>query len=270
VKGDAFFYQNPLESTGRNERSAYFDVACCPANLARAIAQLPGLIYARQGDTVFVNLFVESDVDLVVSGANVHIKQTTNYPWDGDVRFTITTDKAIRLALRIRIPGWTGSSVFGTDLYTLSTLTTEKPTVMSYDSGFTELKPGWFGLEGVAVTPRGPAPVRVHLPMPVRRVLANAGIKDDVGKAAIQRGPLVYALEAVDNGGKALDITLPLDTTFAATPRADLLGGVTTLTATVPATGADGSKIMRTVTAIPYYAWANRGRGEMVVWPRYQ
>ena len=105
--------------------------------------------------------------------------------------------------------------------------------------------------------------------MPVRRVTANAGVKDDVGKAAIQRGPLVYALEGVDNGGKVLDVSVPLDAVFTPTFHADLLGGVTALSASVPVTGADGAKTSRTVTAVPYFAWANRGRGEMVVWIRY-
>ena len=103
--------------------------------------------------------------------------------------------------------------------------------------------------------------------MPVRRVTANAGIKDDVGKAAIQRGPVVYALEGVDNDSKVLDVTLPLDAKFTSTYRADLLGGVTVLTTTIPATTTTPA---RTITAVPYFAWANRGRGEMVVWVKQQ
>jgi len=101
--------------------------------------------------------------------------------------------------------------------------------------------------------------------MPVRRVVANSGVKDDVGKAAIQRGPIVYALEAVDNGGKVLDVPVPMTTTFTPAFKSDVLGGVTVLTATLPATGDAPA---RTITAVPYFAWANRGRGEMVVWIR--
>jgi hypothetical protein len=99
--------------------------------------------------------------------------------------------------------------------------------------------------------------------MPVRRVIANPGVKDDAGRAAIQRGPVVYALEGVDNGGHVLDATVPVDTVFTPSARADLLGGVTVLTASLPATATGPA---RTITAIPYFAWANRGRGEMVVW----
>ncbi len=115
VKGDTFFYQNPLESTGRNDRSAYFDVACCPANLARLIAQLPGLIYATDGTQVFVNLYVSSEADVVVKGAKVHISQTTNYPWDGRVQLRVTADKVVTFPLKLRVPGWLGSGVFASD-----------------------------------------------------------------------------------------------------------------------------------------------------------
>jgi len=111
--------------------------------------------------------------------------------------------------------------------------------------------------------------VTAMFPMPVRRVVAHAGVKEDAGRSAIQRGPVVYAFEGVDNAGRVLDLSLPLDAAFTPAFRSGLLGGVTTLTASVAATGADGSKTTRTVTAVPYFAWANRGRGEMAVWIKY-
>jgi len=98
--------------------------------------------------------------------------------------------------------------------------------------------------------------------MPVRRVLPNPGIKDDAGKAAIQRGPILYAIEGMDNGGKVLDLNVSLTAGFTPAYRADFLGGIETLTTTV--SGQDGTP--RQIVAIPYFAWANRGRGEMVVW----
>jgi DUF1680 family protein len=269
VKGDTFFYQNPLESAGRNERSAYFDVACCPANLARLIAQLPGLIYATDGNQVFVNLYVSSEADVVVKGAKVHISQTTNYPWDGNISVSITADRAVEFPLKLRVPGWLGASVFGSDLYTFTKPTVERAQVGAYDYDRGADRPGWYG-ENIAITAAGaarqsPVHARVSLPMPVRRIVANPGVKDDVGKAAIQRGPIVYALEAVDNGGKVLDVPVPMTTTFTPAFKSDVLGGVTVLTATLPATGEAPA---RTITAVPYFAWANRGRGEMVVWIR--
>jgi DUF1680 family protein len=255
VKGDTFFYQNPLESTGRTERSAYFDVACCPANLARAVAQLPGLIYAQQGDTVFVNLYVDSEVDVTIAGSKVHIKQSTDYPWNGQVRFSVTMSRPVSFDLKLRMPGWTGASPFASDLYSFA--------------GVQSLpQKGWTALPvSQAILDAGP--VGITFPMPVRRVLAHASVKDDAGKAAIQRGPLVYAIEGVDNGGKVLDLSVPVNSTWTPTFKSDLLGGVTTLQTSVAVTGADGAKTDRVVTAIPYFAWANRGRGEMAVWVRY-
>ncbi|HKW02381.1 MAG TPA: beta-L-arabinofuranosidase domain-containing protein [Vicinamibacterales bacterium] len=268
VKGDTFFYQNPLESAGRNERSAYFDVACCPANLSRLLAQLPGLIYSTDGNQVFVNLYVSSEADLVVKGAKVHISQTTNYPWDGRVQLRVTADKAVTFPLKLRVPGWLGAGVFASDLYTYSSVVSEPIQVGKFDAmGSARPGQGWtevsIPITAAAASGSAAVPVHLNLPMPVRRVTANPGVKDDVGKAAIQRGPIVYALEAVDNGGRVLDVAMPGDTTFTPAFKSDLLGGVTVLTATLPATDAAPA---RTITAIPYFAWANRGRGEMVVW----
>ena len=268
IKGDSFFYQNPLESAGRQERSAYFDVACCPANLARLVAQLPGLIYSTDGHQVFVDLYVSSEADLTVNGAKVHIKQTTNYPWEGSATIDVTADRPVRFPLKVRIPGWTGGSVFTSDLYRFATPVSSAATVRMFDVRASANTPGWMSPEDIpipqnAVDKHIPVHVTVSLPMPVRRVVANPGVKDDAGRAAIQRGPVVYALEGVDNDGHVLDATVSVDTVFTPSARADLLGGVTVLTATLPATAIAPA---RTITAIPYFAWANRGRGEMVVW----
>ena len=267
VRGDTFFYQNPLESTGRTERSAYFDVACCPANLSRLLAQLPGLIYATDGNQVFVNLYLSSEADVVVKGAKVHISQVTNYPWDGTVEFKITANTPVTFSLQVRVPGWLGSSVFASDLYTYTTPASERATLSVLDNGRTVNSTGWQALtisySDNAVARHFVMTAAVRLPMPVRRVVANPRVNDDVAKAAIQRGPIVYALEGVDNDGNVLDLTMPLDATFTPAFKPDLLGGVTVLTATLPPTSAAPA---RTITAVPYFAWANRGRGEMVVW----
>jgi DUF1680 family protein len=272
VKGDTFFYQNPLESAGRTERSAYFDVACCPANLARAVAQLPGLIYAQKGNEIYVNLYADSEADLVVNAVKVHLKQTTTYPWDGKITLEVTPEHPVDLTLRFRVPGWLGDGPFASDLYRFSTLITAPIDASQLDSRAESTRDGgWLKIPLNVAPGVNPItfPVRVSFPMPVRRVLAHAGVKDDAGRAAIQRGPLVYALEGVDNGGKVLDLSLPLDATFTPTFKSDLLGGVTTLSTTVAVTATDGRSADRAITAIPYFAWANRGRGEMAVWIKY-
>jgi DUF1680 family protein len=271
IKGDSFFYQNPLEATAQsrnNQRSEYFDVACCPANLARLMAQVPELIYAQRGHEVFVNLFINSVAKVKIGDANVTITQTSNYPWDGRVRIQASADRPTKLQLRVRVPVWTtGQSPLGTDLYVFPPVTNAQPRLSVFDAVMPDPRPGWAVVPLDLQPGRGNRPnlmeVRLNLPMPVRRVLPNDGIKENTGKAAIQRGPLVYALEGADNDGKVLDIVAPLATQFTPVPRADLLGGVTTLTATL---AASGEAPARTITAIPYFAWANRGRGEMVVW----
>ncbi len=261
LRGDAFFYQNPLESNGSRERSVYFDVACCPANLARLMTQLPGLVYATRGDTLFVNLFVGSTARTTVAGRRVAVTQQTRYPWDGRVRITVNPERSSNFALNVRVPGWARNRAMPSDLYRFASASDEtasvrvngKPAALEVVNGFETIRRRW---------QRGDV-VELNLPMSARRVLANDGVADDRGKAAIQRGPLVYAIEGVDNGGRALDVVLPLDAPLRSEFRQDLLNGVEIVTAQ---TGSPA----RVVTAIPYFAWANRGKGEMAVWIPYR
>lgn len=255
AKGDSFFYQNPLQSDGKVERSRYFDVACCPANLARLMEQLPGLIYATREDTLFVNLFIGSTGKTKVAGQPVVIRQQTRYPWEGTARVTVDPDRPTEFALNIRIPGWARNQAMPSDLYRFADQSSDSvtitvngtPIVLAISDGFQMIRRQW---------QRGDV-VEVSLPMPARRVLAHEGVAEDRGKAAIQRGPVVYAVEGVDNGGRALDVVLPLDAPLKSEFRKDFLNGLQVITARSDS---------RTVTAIPYFAWANRGKGEMAVW----
>jgi DUF1680 family protein len=260
IAGDTFFYQNPLESNGgnRSQRSTYFDVACCPANLARLMAQLPSLIYSTRGrDRVYVNLFIGSEAKTEAGGRPVTITQTTGYPWTGDVSIAVAPDRPATFTMSLRIPGWSRNEVVPSDLYRYARPLTkdEQPVVrvngaavpMTIDQGFVNIRRRWNAGDRVTVT----------LPMPIRRVLAREEVADDRGKAAIERGPLVYALEAADNGPDVASITLPLDAPLTHTFRADLLKGLEVIT------GKSGD---REITAIPYFAWANRSRGAMRVW----
>jgi hypothetical protein len=262
--GDAFFYQNPLESDGRRERSTYFDVACCPANLARLMGQLPGLIYATRGDTLFVNLYVGSTAKASVAGRIVAVRQESRYPWDGNIRVGIDPPSPATFTVSLRVPGWTRSEPMPGGLYRFDKAIDDIPSLtvngravpVRFTGGFTSMSRRW---------QRGDT-IELRLPMPARRVLAHEGVEEDRGKAAIQRGPLVYAIEAVDNGGRALDVVLPLDAPLAHEFRAGLLNGVEVITARVE----KGAGSERTITAVPYFAWANRGKGEMAVWIPYR
>jgi len=261
LSGDKFFYQNPLVSDGRVERSTYFDVACCPANLSRLMSELPGLIYAQRGDHVYVNLFIGSEVDLDVGGVPVKLTQQTKYPWDGHVTSHVDPARPVRMNLSVRIPAWTSNPTASalyrfTDENSHAVVVTVngKPVANGGAVGAGSSEVGmerqWHKGDVLAV----------DMPMPVRRVLANDNVAEDRGKAAIQRGPILFALEGVDNGGSLKDLTLPLETTLTATFKPDLLGGVEVVTGKVGDRG---------VTAIPYHAWNNRGKGEMAVWVPY-
>jgi uncharacterized protein len=258
LSGNRFFYQNPLVSDGRQDRSPYFDVACCPANLARLMAELPGLVYAEQGARVYVNLFVGSDANVTLAGVPVRLTQRTDYPWRGEVTLRVDPVRPVAATLSIRIPSWALRNEPPGTLYRYAANIDEAPALtvggsavpMAITDGYVDIRRTWKKGDVVTLT----------LPMAVRRVLALDAVADARGKAAIQRGPILYALEGADNGGSLKDLKLPLDAALTSAFRADLLGGVQVVT------GTTGD---RTVTAIPYYVWNNRGKGEMAVWVPY-
>lgn len=259
LAGNTFFYQNPLESNGRAKRTEYFEVACCPANLARLLEQLPGLVYAQTSDTIYANLYAGNHAAVMLGSRRVNIVQDTRYPWDGDVSLRLEPDGSGPFTVALRIPGWARDQPVPSDLYRFADTASEQPAVtvrsgnaspasvpLDIRDGYVRIKRNW---------KRGDT-IHLTLPMPARRVLAHAGIKDDEGKVALQRGPLVFALEAVDNGGTALDLVIPRAAALRARFRPDLLTGVEVI-------AGEGS---RPFVAIPYYAWNNRGQGEMAVW----
>jgi DUF1680 family protein len=259
LAGNTFFYQNPLESNGRAKRTEYFEVACCPANLARLLEQLPALVYAQTDDTIYANLYAGSRATVTLGSRRVNIVQDTRYPWDGDVSLRLEPDGSGPFTVALRIPGWARDRPMPSDLYRFTDSAGAQPAVtvrsgnaspapvpLDVRDGYVRIKRNW---------KRGDT-IHLTLPMPARRVLAHAAVKDDEGKVALQRGPLVYALEAIDNGGAALDLVIPRDAALRARFRPDLLNGVEVI-------AGEGS---RPFVAIPYYAWNNRGQGEMAVW----
>jgi hypothetical protein len=258
-KGDTFFYENPLESAGGVERVPYFEVACCPANLARLLAHLPGFVYAQKGDELFVNLFVASEAEVELDSGTVRVVQETSYPWMGRVVVTLSPARPLELTVHLRIPGWARGEPVPSDLYRFAEDPPTSPDLkmngeevpLSPDAGFASVRRVFEAGDRLELT----------LPMPVQRVEANESVEGDRGKLALQRGPLVYAAEAADNGGLVLDLALPKNSVLAASYRDDLLGGVVAITGTARRGGNDVPFL-----AIPYFSWANRGPGEMVVW----
>jgi len=261
-EGDTFFYTNPLESAGDAERRAYYSVACCPANIARLMAQLPEFIYSQQDDVIYVNLFVGSSADIELPGGNVRVQQTTRYPWDGSVHISVDVDEPMEFELRVRVPGWSRLEPVPTDLYgpapnagavsSLGATTQMMETILDEDrDGYHVFRAVWQAGDYV----------ELDFDMTVNRIAASEQVAENVGKLAIQRGPLVFAAEAIDNGGTVRGLVLPEDAELSARFDADVLGGLTVVEGTALRDG-----IAVPFTAIPYFAWANRGQGEMIVW----
>lgn len=265
LSGDKFFYDNPLESMGQHERAPWFGCACCPGNVTRFMASIPQYMYATQADDVFVNLFANSSADIETEDNKVNISQSTEYPWNGKVIFTVNPEQEKEWALRLRIPGWAGEKPVPTDLYSYTAKATSPYTVTVNGSkadvmtgnGYATLKRTWKAGDRVELT----------LPMEVRRIAAHDNVADDRGKLAIERGPVMYCLEGVDQADSTVfNKVLPRDTKFDELYEPELLGGVMTLTATASEVQPDGTTSDVTVKAIPYATWNNRGPAEMAVW----
>jgi len=273
LDGKTFFYQNPLEATGnagKDQRSPWFGVACCPGNITRFMASVPGYIYAERGDAIWVNLFVANAADIKMdNGRTVHFTQETRYPWDGAVKMTVGPDQAGALTVHIRVPGWARNLPIASDLYHFEGASSEpvtlkvngKPATIALDKGYATITRTW---------KKGDT-IELNLPMPVRRVQAHGDVVADRGRVAIQRGPIVFAAEWPDNpDGKVRNLLLPATAKLTAEYRPGLLNGVDVVTGKAEGLAYDQQgKIVRqsqSVTLIPYYAWANRGRGQMMVW----
>jgi DUF1680 family protein len=270
LDGKTFFYPNPLESNGQHARSPWFGVACCPGNITRFLASVPGYVYAQRGDQLYVNLFVASTAEVAMdNGRKLKITQSTRYPWDGTVKMQVTPDQSGKLAINVRIPGWARNEPVPSDLYKYSDTVSEQPVLkvngaavkMQLEKGYVSLNRTWKAGDTIELT----------LPMPVRRVVANGEVDADKGRVALQRGPLVYTLEWPDNpDGKVRNLMLPDATKLTATWRPDLLKGVEVIQGRAVNLKFDAAgavqKTEQAFTAIPYYAWANRGRGQMMVW----
>jgi uncharacterized protein len=266
LDGKNFFYVNPLEADGKfkfnsgsGTRQPWFDCSCCPTNLIRFIPSMPGLIYAVQKDTLYVNLFVSNKAEVRLESGIVKVEQQTEYPWKGEVSVTVDSDLKRYFTLKIRIPGWAQNQVMSGDLYAYRETETSKVLITINN------KPMTYEMDhGYAVMNRVWAPgerINISLPMSIRRVAANIKVKDDAHLTALEYGPLVYCVEGVDNNNQLDKIILSDRTMLQIEKRTDLLDGVNIISGDIK-TKEVGWKF----TAIPYFAWSNRGEGLMRVW----
>jgi DUF1680 family protein len=276
LDGKSFFYTNAMQVHDEfnhpdieRERAGWFTCSCCPTNVVRLMPSIPGYIYAQNGKDVYINLFISGTGDLTINNKDLKITQQNNYPWDGALAFTIDPANSMDLNLKIRIPGWAQNQAVPSDLYSYQTPSNKKieiklngkPVNYQMQNGYAVINRKW----------KKGDKVEMDLPMNVQRVVATDKLAEDAGKIALQRGPIMYCAEWKDNDGKAANIIIPPNTIFTPAYEANLLNGVTVLkgdvkTVQVDAGGQNINTVNKTMTAIPYYSWANRGKGEMTVW----
>jgi uncharacterized protein len=271
LDGASFFYTNAMQVTDsfthpalERQRSGWFECSCCPTNMLRLLPSLPGYMYAQKGHDLYINLFVASSARFTVDGQTLQMVQQNNYPWNGSLSFTVRPQSPLRMTIRVRIPGWARGQAIPSDLYSFEQ--DASATFTSASATFAPASPIGIRVNGEPVaykmengyalldrTWKPDDKITMVLPMPTERVVANPLLKEDAGKVAIQRGPLMYCAEWKDNGGKVSDRLIPENSRLLPQQRPDLLDGVTILSG-------------RQLTLIPYYAWANRGPGEMMIW----
>ncbi len=270
VEGCSYTYVNPLESEHGNARWSWNGCPCCPPMFLKLMGAMPGYIYAQDKSGVYVNLFVGSKAQMQVGGRRVEIRQTTDYPWSGEVKFTLQPAKATEFALHIRIPGWCQGASSSEDLYHAESRPLNGAARLKVNGksvGQIEINHGY---ATIGRRWRSGDVVELSMDMPVQRVEANPQVAADQGRVAFMRGPLVYCFEGTDNGTAVRNLFIPAGTELTPVHRTGLLGGVTVLQGTAKGTFESALKEVTaepmTVTALPYYANANRGTCQMQVW----
>jgi DUF1680 family protein len=253
LAGDRFFYVNPLGSVGRHHRQSWFDCSCCPGNIVRYLAGIGDRVYAHRENRLWTVLYLGNTATVPLKDGRVKLTQETHYPWDGAVKIRVEPEKAFAFDLNLRVPGWCKAM----PQITVNGRALESVTM---DRGYVRVARTW----------QAGDVVRLILPMPVERVYADPRVKADVGRVALQRGPVVYCLEGADNGGKVRNLVLPCEAELTATFVKDLLGGVVVVRGeAIAVTPGEKDEVVKKPVkfqAVPYAVWDNREAGPMVVW----
>ena len=276
MDGKSFFYTNAMEiknSFSHNDmettRSGWFPCSCCPTNVTRLIPSIPGYMYAVKDNALYINLFASGTARVEMKAANVEVTQENNYPWNGGLRFRINPERSVAFDLLLRIPGWAREVALPSDLYKYANRSESKPEIsVNEKSVDANIKNGYAVVS--RKWKRGDI-VELKLPMPVRRVVSSTELKDNFNRISLQRGPVMYCAEWPDNNGKTSNLILPRESDITATFNPNLLNGVIVLDSeaiaiTVNEKGNEVSSRKQPFVAIPYYAWAHRGKGEMIIW----
>lgn len=269
LKGNSYFYDNPLEAGPDHERWSWHPCPCCPPMFLKLMSALPSYIYAQEPGAIYVNQFIGSRASLMVNNSQVTLKQTSRYPWDGKIKIQLMPEKPTQFDLFIRIPEWCQGTSSKDDLYQIvgrpnsgaATIKINGRSIgkLNLTQGFAKLQKNW----------QAGDVVELNLAMPVRQVLANPNVKDDRGLVTLMRGPIIYCAESLDNPQGMRNVVVGPKTSFETKFKPDFLGGVMTIQGDVRSYNiAEGktSTETATLTAVPYYASANRGRSSVRVW----
>ncbi len=261
LKGDAYFYRNPLEAGTDRDRWSWHECPCCPPMFLKLMGAMPGYIYAQDEEGIYINLFVGSRASIGLGENEVTLSQATKYPWDGTVKIAVDLRDSAEFSLRVRIPGWSEGATLK-----LNGNPVNSPEMVQ---GYAHLHRMWKPGDIIELT----------MPMPVRRIRAHPRIEADLDRIALMRGPIVYCLESSDNDGHVWNLSIPREARLSAEYNPDLLGGVTVIKGealAVQTLQLENPLYMpldrelpasRTqFTAIPYFANTNRGPAEIRVW----
>ena len=258
LSGDKFFYDNVLESDGEHERQKWFGCACCPGNITRFVASVPGYMYAQQGRDIYVNLYAQGKAKI----GKVELEQTTDYPWDGRISIKVAKG-AGKFAIKLRIPSWLKTSPTNNSLYKYNdavpvyAITVNGVKVAADGGDYATIQRNW---------KKGDV-IEIDFPMNVRRIVANDNAEDNRDKVALERGPIVFCLEGSDQAdGKVFNKYILNSANISARYDASMLNGVMTLSGDAKELQQDGTVKDVRFRAIPYSTWNNRGPQQMEIW----
>lgn len=274
LDGKKFFYVNPLEVApdvckNRNDhhhvkiqRSGWFACACCPTNVSRFYTSIGDYIYSvSQNGEIYIHLFADSSADISMNGMNVELDVKTCYPWDGDISITVNPDCSGEFTVAIRVPSWC--------LDPCISVNGQAVNINDHlRKGYVKIRRTWQPGDKIDIS----------YPMKVRLVRANPRIRENAGKVAIQRGPVVYCVEEADNFKGLHNIVIPHNAVFEEIYDEELLNGVVAVEFKAYCLEDWGHEQCYSfiknhykevkVRAVPYYTWSNRETGEMMVWLR--
>lgn len=276
MDGKHFFYVNPLEvqpdACGRNHiydhvkpvRQGWFGCACCPPNIARLLASLGEYIYSTRESTVYVHLYIGGNAHIKLPEQNIVLRQASEFPWNGLVTFQVELEQSASFTMAFRWPEWCDGMEIRVNGRTIAANTAR-------EEGYIHVEREW--MQGDSV--------QLIFNMPILLQRGHPMVRATIGKAAVQRGPLVYCLEEADNGKHLHQITLNARAQPEIRFVSELLGGIQVIRCEAERVVDDGwsehdlykpggllKTQMTEAVFIPYYAWANRGAGEMAVWVR--